>query len=244
MDKVPLGTHKDWQKELKSKLTPEIVQKIMDKVIDLNSKEDEYAFSGLRNPKGKEYTELVGSVLRHGLLASFPRDSKSAEIFTAKEWAQKIKKADTVPHVYFHIRNSQWYGGGERTDRLKDYLGGFPKFIFDLEDYKESMVFAGHQMLHSEKKLAKENLRSYTPAGWPVADHGFRTPFNIPAKHFKGIILQKDTPRKTVTETARLMAEVYRNSPDRMMPIYDEEGNILWPKKMTKEEVKLKKGVK
>ncbi|MDO8548371.1 MAG: hypothetical protein Q7R71_01745 [bacterium] len=228
---------KNWKKDLEHILTPELGQKIMDKVIDINS-DQEFAFSGLNENTVKgmkeNYTKTVANVLRWGLLG------KNMENLAGKEWALKQRESEKPTFVYFHIANhpfyQRFYVNADGTP-LNDYLGGYPKFIFDHSEFSYDQHPKPHEM---KKEEAKQLQRSYSvPQGGreSMMDYGFMVPYNVSVKYFKGVILE--TPNKAeLNKVTKAMFDVYKTTPEKMLPIYDKEGGLLWPKQMSKKEVK------
>lgn len=76
---------------------------------------------------------------------------------------------------------------------------------------------------------------------------------SISPRRFQGIVIIGDRPKlenawvdynssdteKTINNTVSLMLATYRKHPELAIPLYDTSGALLWPKKMTYQELKM-----
>lgn len=258
--RVPTPENPNWRDELARMLTPEVKEKILDKIVDLSEmdtripkREDEIAFSGVRGPDATDagFEPIVENVLRWGLLGG------NRKGLPGKEWAMATRSSEQPPIVWFHIKNHQRYDADWHKP-IGNYFGGYPRFVFDHSflteieyDFGGGGAYDGGARPPEEKftkERAKQHLRKYAmPDGGESSpiDHGFKTPYNIPAKYLKGIILRGWPKKKSesalqtgLDKALQAMLRVYGKNPERMLPVYDSEGNLLWPTQLSKEEVK------
>jgi hypothetical protein len=80
-----------------------------------------------------------------------------------------------------------------------------------------------------------------------TAEFGFVAYHRIAPQRFRGLFLDRsrDEESKTwhvqdseIKRLVQIMTEVYKEHPDQLLPVYDNNGNLLWPKQMSYEEVK------
>lgn len=84
-------------------------------------------------------------------------------------------------------------------------------------------------------------------------DYGHVLMGRVSPRHFKGIVLKVHTPERRlgylgverdpniiqeeVKKIVDKQRKVYRLNPDKILPIYDIYGNLLWPKQMSREDI-------
>jgi hypothetical protein len=143
------------------------------------------------------------------------------------------------------IENSQW-GAKESVT-----------FLFDLNTFKENVQPQGDKD-ENRKKLP---VHSFTPnlgvpirgvdeGNKPVVDSqgGFELKARVAPRFFRGIVIGLNKSyynllspaeiRAKVDEIIKNMKDIYKDKQDLMLPVYDIQGNLLWPKEMSYEEVK------
>lgn len=280
---------------IEKELSPEIVERVMEKLRDINEKGIAYsgvARSGVEPTFGLQLPpeissmenseEAMRSVLEHGLLS--------------------ISEEDKLPHnVYFNIngrcKNIYEQGVSDfpviERDKPQVYYGRFSagriNVMFDISFLKEAdLDFYLH--VNSPKNprdhsVAAEGLKSGQYMVNPSPEDssvvidairngqetesyapgtGFVTTSDIEPKYFLGVVIpaimrtateqereQYDTSymiddskdaevkkQEYVEMTKKIMLSVDEDRPDILVPIYDAEGNLLFPKKMSYEEVK------
>ncbi len=67
--------------------------------------------------------------------------------------------------------------------------------------------------------------------------YGFVLKHRVPPRFFRGIFIKAER-RGGFLDIVNLMMESYRQRPDLLLPIYDTDGNLLWPRKMDYWQVK------
>jgi hypothetical protein len=65
-------------------------------------------------------------------------------------------------------------------------------------------------------------------------EYGFSLSSRVAPRRFRGLVCDEIHFQKVLP----IMLETYKDKPDLLVPIYDETGNLLWPKKMSFDEVK------
>lgn len=110
------------------------------------------------------------------------------------------------------------------------------------------------------KILAKYNIYNEEGLLNADSDQGFILSPRIPPKRMLGIVFKADEGQTSESwegldrnpylpptaqeleqragEIAQVMLEVYKDRPDFLLPIYDADGNLYWPKKMDHETIK------
>lgn len=133
------------------------------------------------------------------------------------------------------------------------------KAQLDKIDSELSKIEAGHYgsdaELRARELIPGRRAFEADPRGkddWsPESEYGFIGPVRIPPKLFEGIVFSvvewegntatysKD--RKKWQNRAKALAnaqmKIDKEKPENLVPIYDIQGNLYWPKKMTYEEV-------
>ncbi|MDO8505189.1 MAG: hypothetical protein Q7S48_01240 [bacterium] len=97
----------------------------------------------------------------------------------------------------------------------------------------------------------------------PRSEYGFVMPYRLAPRYFRGLVISsiirnlaltgdnsKDRDKQEYLKASEgvlenrisllldTMLRVYKDKSDQLLPIYDTEGNLQWPKQMTYEEVK------
>lgn len=133
--------------------------------------------------------------------------------------------------------------------------------IFDISSYAEGESVAGFNDKVVTQRKTMHPVKAYFPGGElprefdkqgrlvPYLDYGFITRDRISPRQFRGVILnthlnikemntilEKDVLRELVPRFIGNMTEAQKN-PTLLVPIYDEQGNLLWPRKMSHIEV-------
>lgn len=81
----------------------------------------------------------------------------------------------------------------------------------------------------------------------PRSEHGYAGPTRVAPRKFSGIVVSctdSEKCQRSADDIARVMIETNANHPDRLIPIYDISGNMLWPTNVTYEEIQKNKNGK
>lgn len=266
-------------------LSPEIIEKIMKKVEDINKPKTAVHSIGEHYKPKQSKTEILSLILRNGLLGY--KDQKAFDGNDRKEqWSKEVRLPGHKPVVYFNIVGeniktvdiSPWFYHNPRvaTIGILFSLKPFKEFIdknppsagffyprpFSDEIHKTFQYGAnGADLLHEE-----------TGKAVPYTDNGYGLTSRVAPRWFTGIVLKtKDeispteiksrareygfrgsrkekyidkfsalyrrNRHKMALEIAREMLDSTKDS-SNLLPIYDMEGNLWWPKQMSYEEVK------
>ena len=97
-----------------------------------------------------------------------------------------------------------------------------------LEELKNKMDRDNSKMVNSEGSLMSEE------------DYGFVFSSRIPPRVFRGIVINSDfgASDEIIVKIVSMMGGMYKDKQGLLLPIYDGQGNLLWPKKLGHEEVK------
>ncbi len=74
----------------------------------------------------------------------------------------------------------------------------------------------------------------------PRSEHGYAGPARVAPRKFLGIVVSYPDPeqcQRAANDIAQVMLETDTNHPERLIPIYDISGNMLWPKNISYEEI-------
>ncbi len=144
-----------------------------------------------------------------------------------------------------HMFGNQWFHGLAITFDISDLKELPPKYASGGDHRKRKKE-------EHEKYITPYPLRTYGIRG-PVSEtiqtpdsrgnlcttteYGFSISSRIPPRRFRGLIVKWELQKQLPTLT-NVMKSVYKNEPQSMLPIYDYRGNLIWPKRMSYEEVK------
>jgi hypothetical protein len=167
-------------------------------------------------------------------------------------------------HVFFNIVGEFH---NEDMGRRFDVVNEAQREWLDSMTIKDSYWFKDKQSHEPNNAVAiifdKKGLPYFSDdpkGGVPRSEHGFAGPVRVAPRKFTGVVVQCTDTVKTKnqygdeTETrvlstdpekwqrsandlAETLLKTNEMSPDRLIPIYDVYGNMLWPKKMSHEEV-------
>jgi len=265
-----------------TELSSEVIEKIMEKVQDIDKKGLAYSQS--------DYDNLPG-ILKDGLLGqeSYNRPGGKKEGYKkrfGKEWAENTHKTKDA-FVHFNIIGRGRDLLGEKGLEIgRSYLGMPPNtiaIVFDIKNYEEVQQNYGAQEGKSHTFLNHDPNKRGEKLGVSIPDteFGFVLSFRVAPRLFQGIVLspgrnmtnteiemkirgderekQKygysydeeynrarykkdkiadDDYSPYIKEIVESMKEVNETKPERLIPIYDADGNLLWPEQMSYEEVK------
>ena len=280
--------------KIERELSPEIMEKIMEKVSDINESGTAYTVITTNSPE--KYNDRILSIFKNGVLGGQPGMPRKKS-----EWTRLLQRKGKGPKaapVFFNIigrsRNTAPNSGGElerfNSGRL-EYEG--VAIIFDInkfievglplsrdygkgEDrlnpkdtvgyeavlepytywaprpddadsidrfFKKNGIVSAEQLRKawnpgSEelKAVSKELPYLVSPDGLiqPDSEYGFVLAYRINPGLFRGIVL----PNKEDPEAFKeIMREVGKNGTEFLIPIYNRQGDLLWPTKMSYEDV-------
>ncbi len=68
-----------------------------------------------------------------------------------------------------------------------------------------------------------------------TTEYGFSMASRVAPRRFKGIIVSRGN-EKELMKIVSIMLEAYKDKPELLIPIYDERGNLIWPRRIPYEE--------
>lgn len=296
------------EQNIETELSPEQIEKIMEKVQDIY----EYGTAYVSLPEkstagiGGTSTETIEKVLQDGLLGTpkteeyFKLDDETEQRIKRelrKEWLASVKQTKSA-EVHFNIvgralaighkgptneikefKRSEPGKEGKpfpRLNALSDYYG-YPMIVFDISKFQEVEPVIGED----EHKVASKSpqqtntyrIRTYEEGSVDLTpdergnigiapEYGFRLSFRVAPRNFSGFVVNSESQKE---QLLALMKKIYKNSPEKMLPIYIQAGlplgqdsyypdseteqynryikeagrfELLWPEKMSNDEVK------
>lgn len=107
------------------------------------------------------------------------------------------------------------------------------------ESFRKSKLGSSEVINHPLfKKLQEE--RELDEQGFPMvsSEWGFALHYRVAPRFIKGIIYKGNNPEDFVKNIENIYRDVYVDKLSQAIPVYDIDGNLLWPKQMNYEEVK------
>jgi hypothetical protein len=178
-----------------------------------------------------------------------------------KDLQEKIKKER---HVFFNIVGE--FHNEDMGHRF-DVLNEAQREWLDSMTMKDSYWFKDKQSHEPNNAVAiifdKKGVPYFSDdpkGGVPRSEHGFAGPVRVAPRKFLGMVIQctdtiktknqygdeKETRvlstnsekwQRSANDLAETLLKTNQMHPDRLIPIYDVYGNMLWPKNMSHEEV-------
>jgi hypothetical protein len=246
----------------------EVEKIAMGKLQDINSNGIAFhTLGGLKDDKQSGISSgLIGKIFLEGLLGwpnslpspapSYYGKNRDAWIRAGREGLRQysIINFNIVGRDVSSIRDSYWFGflihdqylNGEIVpgNKKENAIG----IIFDLSDFSEDQPMAWDTFKNNpDFQMKFRSYRAVNPksdtavnGGLPVPsfDCGFALfPPRVSPKMFRGIVVG-DPTSDGVRKIISLMLEIYQEKPNLVLPIYNEQGGLLWPMQMSYEEVK------
>lgn len=250
---------------LEKELSPEVVEMIMDKVKDIDKKGIAYSSLSLGAYKTETAKDRFLSALNNGLLGTtggtanreeWIKISKSKPnrlvvhfnitgrtLFRDKETRSLIK--DRHDPSKTEIANNLWTKQSGAISLLFDISKFKEDEPHDRSDFHTNKIHtyrAGRDTDYDPK--IKHALKNPETGKWDVdPQYGFILSPRVNSRFFQGIVLTRgkeknDKYLNKIEEIAEIMGDCYKEKQNMLLPIYDENGNLLWPKQMSYEEVK------
>ncbi len=226
-----LESQEDSESKVEKELSPEIIEKIMEKVQDIDQKGTGYhALSD---------NEKLRSVLQDGLLGQEMHPNKS-NIKLGKKWAKAVRKTHKS-FVHFNIVGRAVLNQdtklshdkqhlSEKREIGKSYYMGVPgklAIMFDIGNYKE-LTGVG---LPGEKSRGKS--KSFRMAFYPESidkeglpkphsEYGFVISYRIAPRFFKGIVLYpgRESTEEEIRKELAKRKKSYEGYKKRGKPFY------------------------
>ena len=260
------------QESAEFQLTPEIEEKVMDKVQDIDKYGTAFTVIDFFDQMDiDEETTALGKVLRYGFLGKggFATTSEDTSDLL-KKWyktARSHNSSDSL--VYFNIvgrMEEVYYDDGYQIAQIMSSPHASCAVIFDITRMKEidpnsltgpedeqshdhvyNTFSANAERLGGEKSYFFQNIvkrikgeKVEVPlhkTGAVYPHRGFVTPYRVPPRLFQGIVTRLGDPGG-IKMIVNQNIVTNKNQTDCLVPIYSSEGDLLWPKQMSYEEVK------
>ena len=252
------------QKSHEEELSPEVLEKVMEKVQDIDDLGVAYSFvsGGPGSSKslfGSNVFEerTLARILNEGLLGT--PDISDNQPSIKEEWTKQARrsvKKGGRSVVYFNITGAAHERERPMTQSKETWInksaqamgsGHKLAFIFDLSKFKYDDDTYKMNRKYKET-FHKQNHKNFTTS------YGFSLSHWVPPRFFNGIVIKHNEEFKNlgrdrakepnilyqnlVIDILKIMNEVYQEKKGLLLPIYDIDGNLLWPKQMSYEEVK------
>ncbi|MCX6713536.1 MAG: hypothetical protein NTV48_00315 [Candidatus Vogelbacteria bacterium] len=257
----PLGLSP--KENLEAILTPEILEKIMSKVQDINELGIAYHSlhtGGIGTPVKESDDEKLASVLRSGILGvtshGYEISRKERKKKSATEIHADFIRKGEKPNVFFNIVGRLGEQSDYITMRMNSYMfggkgSGAIIIIFDLSTFKE--VISDYEVSLSELAYSNwthslHSSREGEIGDYSAPDYGFRLSSRVPPELFKGIVivlsdgLLRDGSvgsnlQKKLSKVLESLFEADKDNPEDLLPVYDIDGNLLWPELKTHNQI-------
>lgn len=230
--------------EVERSKTPEEVEagkEAMEKVIDIN--QEGTAFSAISAGTEKNQTELferiIRNVLTEGLLGT---DQESREKFRQEDetnikevWTKSVRNRQSL--VYFNIvgKSAKSVGNSYYMQQYENPVA----IIFDLSRFKEVPSVKPSDL--EKEKFGHHTYRTWRPGLWSEkkgpSEWGFALSSRVAPKDFLGIV-SAYASEQALSRIMKIQNEVYKNKKGMILPVYHQWGDLLWPRRMTYEQVK------
>jgi hypothetical protein len=180
--------------------------------------------------------------------------ARNWDVSNNRIWFNIVGRIKDVPDPDFQIGSSMGHKGVAAIFNLKDmreldygYLSnidmpGRPsEKIRHTFSSHETRVYGGNSYSFEKfmQKLfpGRENKIPPHRPGSVYGHRGFVTPFRVSPQLFNGIVLNS-VDQKFIDDAINSDITVNEKMPNRLLPIYDGDCNLLWPRQMSYEEVK------
>jgi len=243
----------EWQ-EFEFEFSPEIIEKIMDKVQDINGKGTAYTVID----RGSYERNMSKSILKHILEEGFnPRGGTN--YFNIVGRSVESVRLENRRIRGMEIKNSFWFDekvsnivfiidikDSEEVEEIKssDCIGKYqlePAYLPGIIEKTFGEVPRGESEIKNHPKFEEMKKNGYIDEmgrANPFTEYGFISFGSIEQDRFRGVVI-KDVDKRLLNFIVNEMIKNYHHEKGNMLlPIYDTDGNLLWPKNMKYDEVK------
>ncbi len=265
--KVEYEKQKPTREKLEFEIRPEIVERILEKVQDINQPGTAFTVIGAGSKDELKYFKYV---LEEGVLGNSFRGlffnvvgkmrglSGGMEI-KRSYWFQKEASGERRVGIIFSLDNLKEIP--PIRDDSEQPEGTYHPYVFNIGSDERKSFGIGKDSAELDPEKIKKNPRFEEMVKWgmvdkdgrfiPHDDDGYRMPSaGFDRVELKGIVIKPETiyfndirTEKTIIDVLReVINELIKNYDERssklLLPIYDTNGNLLWPKQMSYQEVK------
>ncbi|MDD5357475.1 MAG: hypothetical protein PHS53_05035 [Candidatus Pacebacteria bacterium] len=226
-------------------LSPEVLEMVMAKVQDIDQDGTAYHISAYGT------RESFSSTLSLGILGNYMDTNDLGKVFDKQEWIQAVRGKETKrwstlmpsrPSICFHIIGRSTPNTNKRG--LSQIAQLYPMtqdkyaipIMFDMSKLKEVKKHWYTKLKIGEYMNDLEERHNSKGESRAESSHGFVLSARVAPRLFKGLVMDKDFENiETITS---IMGEAYKDKKELYLPIYNVNGDLLWPKQMSYEEVK------
>ena len=243
--------------EIEKKLSPEIIELIMNKIQDIDQGELAYhVLTERENPKernsiiniekklagslkngllsisngvlgGKEGQDVLNTILPNRKDSPLPEEIKDLPL--EQKWVHNVRKNKTGL-VFFNLTGG-WHKNQPHAIEIREswYV-----------QYQKSVVLL-FELKEKDKKIIAMERNSLYPGSSRGTLHeeiGFALPYRVAPRRFNGIVINNCNDERLIPMVKGNMLEIYKDKPELMLPIYNMDGDLLWPKQMPYKEIK------
>lgn len=260
---------------------PELVIKIMDRVVDIETPGVAYSRIAYFSTVDREWDEkkaTIASVLRSGMIGQIMGDGERAHANPGSDYVKNLRagRSDMAVHANIVGRSSgtsnrpttsktsvgrSWYVSGERgvavlfdstkftelnPSTIRPYSDPVERdrLTFHSNDFNVQDIFEWKRKVNPSLKIGDSvlvNERNFDAQGMPTPDDelGFVFFPRIPRRMFTGLVVtyDTDTDKALAGDVIQLMIKNSRGNPSFFLPVYDMDGNLIWPKHMSHSEI-------
>ncbi len=205
--------------------------------------------------------DKLPSILRDGLLG-LPDDhsiTKANAEERKRAWHDSLRNLKLSGAVHFQILGRSERGFGPavlRSIKEATYFTSFaPKdhlnitLLLDMKSFSENPAASGVKYDKNGKRFYKQRTHTFSAHDTgPLneeglskvdEDYGFIASHRVAPRLFRGVVCEAKSieSEKYIEQVKKVILNTYKNKPELLLPIYDIDGNLLWPKQMSYEEV-------
>lgn len=151
--------------------------------------------------------------------------------------ATDIKKGDDGLYRRYDKQNADWNSlGAQQTEiAVSPYVTpGSITVLFDSSSLKESET--SHKYIEERGDMKTKTY--YSSSFWkdinPDSEYGFAASYRVAPRFITGLVV---TDNSKINELITVMREVSDKDASRILPIYDTQGNLLFPKEINHKDL-------
>ncbi len=192
-------------------------------VADISSYKEQIPYTSFHNNYWSQIPDMEsGDGMKHG---------KGRRKHFRFYWGEESKVMSVLKSLDIKIKDLENINYDELVKLLSENTESFEKTGMTREEYQEFIDFV-------ISKGTMENLMT-TPGNG--IDEGFAVSHRVAPRYFKGFVLHQGLERSTDELVEDLIGVMKKNSMELgkefFLPIYDMFGNLLWPKKISSDNV-------
>ena len=129
-------------------------------------------------------------------------------------------------------------GTGER--KIKTFFSAEPDMWHDWDKFFGNLQLGDERIRQHKNFIDAQRSGLINKEGKPLpsTEFGFSLFSRVAPRFFRGLVLGYKYTDEDLKKVIDQLEQVYQEKEDLLFPIYSENGNLLWPQKMSYEEVK------